>query len=151
MLPPPPPPPLSYQQTKDAEEARLRQAILNLKRDLDEARVANNNVGFRQILGVAKEAHKELEDFLGGRRHRQKVEKVAGYNPYHLNPATMQPYDQPRVGPSSQRRKRAREDEIEELADSAQNLLDMILVVKRLKENKEDPEDSKGKGKEREQ
>lgn len=100
---------------------------------------------------MAKEAHKELEEFLGGRRHRQTVEKVAGYNPYHLNPRTMEPFDNPRsAGPSSQRRKRAREDEIDKLADSASNLLDMILVVKRLKDDNQEL-DLKGKGKEKEQ
>ncbi|EGG00451.1 uncharacterized protein MELLADRAFT_57599 [Melampsora larici-populina 98AG31] len=70
---PPPPPPQSYQQTRATEEARLRQAILNHKRNLDEARVANNSTNFCQILGVVKEAHKELEEFLEGRRHRSTV------------------------------------------------------------------------------
>ncbi|KAH9821640.1 hypothetical protein DFH28DRAFT_1119921 [Melampsora americana] len=150
-LPPPPPPQPSYQQTRDAEEARLRQAIIDLKRNLDEARVANNNANFRQVLGMVKEAHKELEDFLGGRRHRQKVESVADYNPYHLNPKTMEPFENPRsAGPSSQRRKRAKDDEIDELAENTSNLLDMILVVKRMKRDDQDP-NPKGKGKEREQ
>ncbi|KAH9808492.1 hypothetical protein DFH28DRAFT_1135862 [Melampsora americana] len=151
LMPPPPPPQQSYQQMRDNEEARLRQAIVDLKRNLDESRVANNNSNFRQILGMAKEAHKELEDFLGGRQHRQKVEQVAGYNPYHLNPKTMEPFKQTRTaGPSSQRRKRARDDKIEELAENASNLLDMILVVKKMKRDNQEPE-SKGKGKEREQ
>ncbi|KAH9812912.1 hypothetical protein DFH28DRAFT_1174993 [Melampsora americana] len=151
LMPPPPPPQQSYQQMREKEEARLRQAIVDLKRNLDESRVANNNSNFRQILGMAKEAHKELEEFLGGRQHRQKVEQVAGYNPYHLNPKTMEIFEQPRTaGPSNQRRKRARDDEIEELAENASNLLDMILVVKKMKRDNQEPE-SKGKGKEREQ
>lgn len=153
-MPPPPPPPQSYQQMRETEEARLRRAIIDHKTNLDEARVANNNANFRSILGMATEAHKELEDFLGGRRHRSKVEAVTNYNPYNINPRTMEQFETPRqAGPSSQRRKRARDKEIEELADSASNLLDMVLMVKKIKEDKDkdqDP-DSKGKGKDREQ
>ncbi|EGF99186.1 uncharacterized protein MELLADRAFT_57889 [Melampsora larici-populina 98AG31] len=152
-MPPPPPPVLSYQQTRDAEEARLRQAIANLRRNLDEARVAGNNPNFRQVLGVAKETHKELEDFLGGRRYCQKVEEIAGYNPYCINPQTMMEYEQPRpeAGPSSQCRKRARQEEIEELAETSSNLLDMMLMVKRMKQDEKRESDKKDKGKEKEQ
>jgi hypothetical protein len=133
------------------EEACLKDAVLQAKRDVLEAKAANNNPAFRRALWISKEAHRELEDHYGGRRHRHRIDELTeGFNPFHLNPRTMEPFEEPRTA-STSRRKRARDETIDDLAEDALDLLDMINMVKRVKEKKEgdSKSDSKGKGKDK--
>ncbi|KAH9809931.1 hypothetical protein DFH28DRAFT_1132715 [Melampsora americana] len=124
---PPPPPPGPHPSTD--EEARLK----------------------------AAEAHRQLEEFWGGRRHRHRVDELTeGYNPVQLNPRTMQPFEEPRQASTLRnRKKRVRDDQIDDLADDALDLLDMIKMVKSVKRKKDGEEkekqDPKGKGKEKEE